>query len=134
MPTSLWKDKMADWGPLYEALYSILGTTVTVFPLVGPDGSSGGIALPTATTFTTLRATSSGVEAVATCTKSGSATAPYSWAEPLNLTKGGLVGDGNMWQGKVPLLRFDGSTELITTPDVAYFTRELRPVGHIRYR
>jgi len=63
------------------------------------------------------------VEAVATYTKSGAATAPYSWSQALNLTKAGGVNDGAMWQGKVPLLKFNGTNELITTPDIAYFTR-----------
>lgn len=100
------------WGPLYEARFANLGTTATIIPFGDPMSGQ-----PSATTFTTRRGNASGASTTWTYRNPTSAAAPYSWATSLELQ------NPDKWQGCVPALEFNGSTELIDTPDAAYWTR-----------
>ena len=92
------------WGPLYEAVLSILGSTGTILPIGDPKHGQ-----PNATTFKTV-----GEEQV-TFTWS---EAPNSFDTKLDLT------DPDSFQGIVPHVRLNGTDEEADTPDAAYWTRD----------
>ena len=92
------------WGPVYEGVLSILGTTGVVLPIGDPKHGQ-----PNATTFTTV-----GEEQV-TFTWS---EAPNSFDTKLDMT------DPDSFQGVVPVVDFNGTDEEADTPDAAYWTRD----------
>ena len=94
----------AMWGPLYEAVLNILGSTAVVLPVGDPKHGQ-----PNATTFTTV-----GEEQV-TFTWS---EAPASFDSALDLT------DPDSFQGIVPVIDFNGSDEEADSPDAAYWSRD----------
>ncbi len=110
-------DSSRQWSDALEArIFRELGVTATIFPVGAPRRSN---ALLTATTFTTRRDTASGLEATATCRVTATATAPYSWATPFDLTI------PTNWKGIIPILTFNGTSNNIDTPDAAYWTSAL---------
>ena len=97
----------AMWGPLYEAVLNILGSTGVILPIGDPKHGQ-----PNATTFTTV-----GEEQV-TFTWS---EAPNSFDTKLDLT------DPASYQGIIPVLSFNGSDEEADSPDAAFWTRASNP-------
>ena len=95
----------AMWGPLYEAVLNILGSTGVILPIGDPKHGQ-----PNATTFTTV-----GEEQV-TFTWS---EAPASFDTPLDLAS------PDSWQGIIPVVDFNGTDEEADSPDAAYWTRAL---------
>ena len=96
------------WLPgLYEAVYGLLGTTSTILPF--GDSYHGA---PSATTFTTQRATATGLNATFTWS-----SAPSAWTTALNLQS------PNSYKGIIPILRFDGAANEADSPDAAYWSR-----------
>lgn len=93
----------AMWGPVYEAVLSILGSTGVVLPIGDPKHGK-----PDATTFKTV-----GDEQV-TFTWS---EAPNSFDIKLDLT------DPAGYQGTVPIVQFNGTDEEADTPDAAFWSR-----------
>lgn len=97
----------AMWGPIYEAVYAILGSTGTILPLCDPHHSA-----PNATTFKTT----GGEQITFTWVPSGG------WS-----TWDGhdAVGDdvGFPWrhQGIIPYLLFNGDDEEASTPNNTYW-------------
>lgn len=91
----------AMWGPIYEAVLNILGSTGTIFPLGDPRHGQ-----PDATTFTTI-----GEEQV-TVTWS---KAPSTFDNKLDLT------DPDSFQGIMPIVHVDGVDEEADSPDATYF-------------
>ncbi len=102
---SLLKFYEAMWGPIYEAVLSVLGSTGTVLPIGDPKHGQ-----PNATTFTTVG------EEQATFTWS---EAPASFDTSLDLTS------PDSFQGIVPVVDFNGTDEEADSPDAAYWTRAL---------
>ena len=94
----------AMWGPLYEAVLSILGATGTIVPVGDPKHGQ-----PNASTLTTV-----GEEQV-TFTWS---EAPNSFDTKLDLT------DAGSYQGIVPVVDFNGTDEEADSPDAAYWSRD----------
>ena len=92
----------AVWGPLYEAVLSILGSTGVILPLGDPKHGQ-----PNATTFATV-----GEEQV-TFTWS---EAPASFDTPLDLT------DPESFRGIVPAIDFNRTDEEADTPDADYWS------------
>lgn len=99
--------KLAVLAPYYELVLAILGDTGTILPI--GDRHFGA---SSATTFTTLRRTSSGI--TATFTWSG---APNGWTTDFE------VDDPTCWKGIIPFYDFDGSTDEADTPDADYWSR-----------
>ena len=96
------------WYPsYYEAIWGIIGTTATILPF--GDSYHG---TPAATTFTTQRATSTGVNATFTWSE-----APNAFDTALNLASFAS------YQGVIPIVVFNGTDEEADSPDAAYFTR-----------
>lgn len=93
----------AMWGPIYEAVLNILGTTSTILPI--GDFHHG---QPNTTTFKTV-----GEEQI-TFTWS---LPPASFDTPLNLTS------RDSYQGIVPIMTFNGIDEEAHSPDAAYWSR-----------
>ncbi|KKM64518.1 hypothetical protein LCGC14_1500670, partial [marine sediment metagenome] len=91
------------WGPLYEAVLSILGSTGTILPFGDPRHGQ-----PNATTFTTI-----GEEQVVFTWSE----APASFATPLDLK---LAGN---FQGIIPVLTCNGTDEEADSPDAVYWSR-----------
>lgn len=93
------------WGPLYESVLDILGTTGTVLPFGDPLHGQ-----PDATTFTTVGAE----QVVFTPNQSidGFDTA-------FDIRK------DSSFQGIIPILKFNGTDEEADSPDIPYFTRAL---------
>ncbi len=113
-PASL-VDSSRRWtDALEQRIFREIGVTGTIFA-VGSIRRSA--ATPNSGTFVTRRDTASGLEATATCRITASETRPYLWATPFD-----LIIPTN-WQGIIPVLTFDGSTNSIDTPDAAYWTR-----------
>ena len=108
---SLWKANLALLEPTWEQIFDILGDTATVLPLIG----AGDDGAPDATSFTTRRRTSSGLEAVFTwqATDGG----------PANWTNGNDYTSKDRWQGIVPIVDFDGVDDEADSPDAAYWSR-----------
>ena len=110
---SLWKGNLALLEPLWEQVFAIYGDSATVLPLVGlgDDGR------PNATTFTTRRRTSTGLEAT------------FTWqatdAGPSNWTNGNDLTSPDRWQGIVPFLDFDGVNDEADSPDAAFWSTTL---------
>ena len=94
----------AMWGPLYEAVLSILGSTGVILPAGDPKHGQ-----PNAATFKTV-----GEEQV-TFTWS---EAPNSFDTKLDLT------DPDSFQGIIPIIDFNGTDEEADTPDAAYWSRD----------
>jgi hypothetical protein len=92
------------YGPMYEAVLNIIGSTGTILPLGDPKHGQ-----PNATTFKTV-----GEEQV-TFTWS---EAPNSFDTSLDLT------DPDSFQGIAPILTFNGTDEEADTPDAAYWSRD----------
>ncbi len=99
---SLLRQYQALWGPLYEAVLDILGSTAVVLPLGDPTHGQ-----PDATNFTTVG------EEQATFTWS---EAPAGFDTPLDLR------GPDSFQGIMPVVTFNGSDEHATTPDVNYWS------------
>lgn len=104
---SLWKRNLALAEPLWGQVFNELGDTGTILPLVGL-GADGA---PNATSFTTRRRHSSGLEAVFTW-DSALTTAEFDPTNPA------------FWKGIIPVLTFDGSAIEADSPDAAYWTRD----------
>ena len=92
----------AMWGPIYEAVLNILGSTGTILPIADPKHGQ-----PNASTCATV-----GDEQV-TLTWS---EAPSSFDTPVDLT------DPASFQGIAPIVEFNGSDEEADTPDAAFWT------------
>lgn len=90
------------WGPIYEAVLDILGSTGTILPFGDPSH------LLTPTTFETV-----GEEQI-TFTYS---EAPTDWDTPFNQT------DSDSYRGIVPVFDFNGTDEEADTPNNAYWSR-----------
>ena len=93
----------AMWGPVYEAVLNILGSTGVILPIGDPKHGQ-----PSASTFRTV----------------GEEQLPFTWSEspawfdtPLALT------DPGSFQGIMPTIAFNGGDEEADTPDAAYWTR-----------
>lgn len=91
------------WGPLYEVLLGIAGTTYTILPIGDPLHGQ-----PDATTFKGV----GGEQQTFTWSK-----APDSWDNALDLRK------DSSWRGIIPIVHFDGTDEEADTPDAAFWTR-----------
>lgn len=106
-------DEARNFYPGWEhTVYADLGATATFIMPGAPRRSAAAI---TATSFTSrTRGTATAV--TMTPRVSGTATALYSWGTPFDLTK------VENFKGTSPFVTFNGSTELISTPDAAYFT------------
>lgn len=98
------KELEAQWGPMYESVLAILGSTGTILPIGDPKHGQ-----PDAATFTTV-----GEEQV-TFTWS---EAPASFDTALDLTS------RDSFQGIIPFVECNGTDEEADTPDSAYFTRD----------
>lgn len=95
------------WYPaLYEARYANFGATTTILPM--GDSYHGA---PSATTFTTQRASATGVNAVFTWSE-----APNAFDTPLNLASTGS------YQGIIPIVTFNGTDEEADSPDADFWT------------
>ena len=92
------------WGPIYESVLNILGSTGTILPIGDPKHGQ-----PNATAFTTV-----GEEQV-TFTWS---EAPNSFDTKLDLTS------ADSFQGIIPIVEFNGTDEEADTPDAAYWSRD----------
>ena len=90
------------WGPLYEARLNLAGTTATIAPFGDPLHGQ-----PDASTFTSV-----GDEQVVWTWQAGS---PDGWDTPLDLRQ------DSSWQGIIPILKFNGTDEYITTPDAVFW-------------
>ena len=95
----------AMWGPMYEAVLNILGSTGTILPM--GDSKHG---QPNSATFTTV----GGEQVVFTWSE-----APASFDTPLDLT------DPASFQGIIPIVTFNGADEEADSPDADYWTRAL---------
>ncbi len=113
----LWRQNLALLEPTWEQVEAILGDTGSVAPLVGL-GSDG---RHDAASFKTRRRHASGLEAV------------FSWQAgeggPANWTNGNDFTSESRWQGKVPIVNFDGTDDEADTPDVAYWSRVGAPMS-----
>jgi hypothetical protein len=112
---SLWKANFAALAPYWPGVFNELGATAVVLPLVGPDGSTGGIASASASNFRTVRSSASG-DALA-FTWQGTDGGPSNW------TNGNDYTNPNRWQGIVPIVNFDGVNDEADTPDYSYWSR-----------
>jgi hypothetical protein len=101
---SLLQFYQALWGPIYEAVLDILGSTGVILPIGDPHHGQ-----PNATTFVTV-----GGEQVAFTWSE----APASFDTPLDLT------DKASFQGVIPIVTFNGTDEEADTPDAAFWTRD----------
>lgn len=90
----------------YEARFALFGTTAIILPFGDPYHG-----LPSATTFTTQRATATGVNAVFTWSE-----APSGFDAPLN-----LFGDAS-FRGAMPIVRLNGTDEEADSLDAPFFT------------
>lgn len=106
---SLWKERLAALEVYYEQVFSILGDTGVILPLVG-IGDDGAV---NATSFKTRRRTTSGVEATFTWSE-----APSAFDTGLDLTA------ESSWQGDVPIVTFNGTDEKADTLDDPYWSRD----------
>lgn len=104
---SLYRRKAAYWPGIYD---SIFGAATTAAVLAFGDQKFGGKV--NATTFTTVRGGSTGLEA--TCTWS---EAPSAFDTDFDLT------DPANWLGCIPILTFNGTDEEADTPDDTFWTR-----------
>ncbi len=102
---SIWKRNLAALEPYWEQVLGILGDGGSVLPLVGL-GDDG---LPGTTTFKSRRRTSSGIEAT------------FTWDAALALTEFDPT-DPAFWQGIAPLIKFDGASTELSTPDTAHWS------------
>ena len=93
----------AMWGPIYEAVLNILGSTGVVLPIGDPHHGQ-----PNAATFVTVG------EEQLTWTWS---EPPASFDTPLDLT------DPDSFQGIIPILEFNDTDEEADCPDADYWTR-----------
>lgn len=95
---------------LYRDVLAELGNTGTLLPLGDPVNCP-----PTATTFPGMRQHASG----------GAQT--WTWSEAIKGFDTPFSYDDhlNCWQGLCPLLTFNGTDEMATSPDAAYWTRAL---------
>ena len=89
---------------LYEDIWNIVGATATILPFGDPYHGAA-----TATTFTSQRATATGLNA--TCT----------WANSLTLATFGTPAPQHV--GIIPVAAFNGTNEYATTPDDTYWSR-----------
>lgn len=93
----------AMWGPVYEAVLNILGSTGTILPVGDPLHGQ-----PNAATFKSV----------------GEEQVTFTWSEPPNSFDKKLdLTDPASWQGIVPIVDFNGIDEQASTPDAAYWTR-----------
>ncbi len=93
----------AMWGPLYEAVLSILGSTGVVLPI--GDRRHG---QPNASIFTTV----------------GEEQVTFTWSEAPNAFDKALdLTDPASYQGIIPVVKFNGTDEEADTPDAAYWSR-----------
>ena len=94
----------AMWGPIYEAVLNILGSTGAILPIGDPKHGQ-----PNATTFTTV----------------GEIQAVFTWSEPPGSfdTPLDLTAPAN-FQGIVPFVTFNGTDEEADSPDAAYWSRD----------
>ncbi len=92
------KYAMTQWGPIYEAVLGILGTTGTILPLIDP--AHGG---PGAATFKTV----------------GEEQVVFTWSEPPK-----DFATAPSFQGIFPVVTFDGVDEEAYTPDADYWSRD----------
>lgn len=96
------------WSAVYHHRETQLGSTATLVPF-GDEQVAG---LVSASTFTGKRFNASGL--APTWTPSAALS---TWARPLDL------GTLNNYLGAAPILKANGTSEDITTPDAAYWTR-----------
>ncbi len=101
----LWRARIAEAEPYYEAVFGIIGNGGSILPLVGP-GADGA---PNATSFTTRQRHASGIEAV------------FTWDAALAAAEFDPT-DPAFYKGVAPVLTFDASTNQADTPDNAYWT------------
>jgi len=94
----------AMWGPIYEAVLNILGSTGTILPICDPKHGQ-----PNAATFVTV----------------GEEQLTWTWGEPpasfdtpLDLT------DPDSFQGIIPILAFNDTDEEADSPDADYWSRD----------
>ena len=92
----------AMWGPVYEAVLNILGSTGTILPVGDPLHGQ-----PNAATFKRV----------------GEEQVTFTWSEPPNSFDKKLdLTDPASWQGVVPVVDFNGTDEEADTPDAAYWS------------
>lgn len=115
-PDSLINQGRLYWPALYDYRFSQLGNTATIFSIGDPRRSG----LVTATSFTTSRSHANGLAATVTTRETSTATAPASFATtPFD------TGLTSRWQGCIPFITTNGSTQNMDTPDAAYWTSAL---------
>jgi len=103
---SLLRANMAQWGPVQEAVLSILGTTATIMHMGDPHAG-----LPDATTFKTI----------------GAEQVTFTWSEPWRAFDGHTQANAGehapyIFQGIIPVIDFNGTDEEADSPDIAYFS------------
>jgi hypothetical protein len=97
----------ASWGPIYEAVLNLLGSTGTILPLGDPHHGQ-----PDATTFKTV----------------GGEQVTFTWSEAWNAFDGhNALADSDTFpyrfQGIIPFVDFNGTDEEADTPDITYWSR-----------
>jgi hypothetical protein len=91
----------AIWGPVYEAVLNILGSSGVVLPLGDPKHGQ-----PGASTFTTV----------------GEEQVTFTWSEAPNAFDSRLdLTDPASFQGVVPVVSFNGTDEEADSPDATYW-------------
>ena len=92
----------AMWGPIYEAVLNILGSTGTIMPVGDPKHGQ-----PNATTFTTV----------------GEEQVTFTWSEaPSSFDTALDLADPDSFQGVIPVVSFNGTDEEADTPDASYWS------------
>lgn len=96
------------WNAIYHNRQTQLGATATLVNF----GDANNFGALDAATGTGAQFSATGLAPTWTPT-----SALSGWATPFN-----LAGSGN-WQGVIPVLTFNGTSEYLTTPDATYWTR-----------
>jgi len=93
------------WGPMYEAVLTLLGSNGTILPIGDPYHGK-----PNATTFKTV----------------GGEQVTFTWSEaPASFATSLDLADPANYQGVIPVVTFNGTDEEADSPDAAYWTRAL---------
>lgn len=101
------KRRQADWLAAYTLRQQQLGNTATLVNFGDPNAGA-----LDAATFTGMKFNASGLSPIWTPSAALSAwSTPFDLALPAN------------WQGRAPILTFNGTSEDMTTPDAAYWSR-----------
>ena len=94
------KFRQAMWGPIYEAVLTLLGSTGSILPIGDPLHGK-----PNATTFTTV----------------GEVQLPFTWSKAW-ATFDAHANVGHLWQGIIPVIDFDGVDEEADAADNDYWS------------